>query len=185
MRFLLLPFLLLTYAWAADDTSVGAFTRKVEEFSKLRDAAGAKVGSLPKAATPEQIQAQQAKLLVEIRAQRMNAKQGDIFTPDVQPLFRKILKDNFTGSDKKDSRDTARQGNPANDQEKGETAPTVAVNAAYPKSAPLSTVPPLLLLELPKLSKDIEYRFVGQTLILWDNVSNIILDYMKGAAPGV
>jgi hypothetical protein len=171
----------------ADDPKIAAFTQRVEQFVKIRNEAKQKAGSLPKASTPEQIQAAERKMLEAIRTARADAKQGDIFTPDIQPLFRQILKDNLSGADKekKESRQTARQGNPQNDKEKGEAAPVVGVNAAYPKSAPLSSVPPLLLLQLPKLPTDIEYRFVGETLILWDNISNVILDYMKGAAPGV
>ncbi|MEP7351740.1 MAG: hypothetical protein ABI824_00770 [Acidobacteriota bacterium] len=140
---------------------------------------------MPKAATPEQIDSQARKLVTEIRAARTTAQPGDIFTPDVQPLFLKILRDNFSGSDNKENRDTVRQGNPERDKDKDEAIPVIQVNAVYPKSAPLSSVPPLLLLELPKLPMDIEYRFIGQTLILWDNISNLIIDYMKGAAPGV
>jgi hypothetical protein len=187
MRLLVVFLLLAGLVLGADDQKIVAFTQRVEQFVKIRNEAKQKAASLPKAATPEQIQAAERGMLEAIRVARANAKQGDIFTPDIQPLFRQILKNNFsgTGNDKKESRQTARQGNPQNDKEKGEAAPIVEVNAAYPKSAPLSSVPPLLLLQLPKLPTDIEYRFVGQTLILWDNVSNVILDYMKGAAPGV
>jgi|KBSMisStandDraft_5_1062788.scaffolds.fasta_scaffold787513_2 hypothetical protein len=168
---------------AAEDPAVAAFTKNVNDYVKIRDAAKQKASNLPKNATPEQIQRAEQGMQAEIRTARANAKPGDIFTPDIQPLFRKILKDNFAGPENKGARDTARQGNPKNELDKGEAPPAIQVNAVYPKSSPTSSVPALLLLQLPKLPKDIEYRFNGQTLILLDSLSNIVIDYMKGAAP--
>ena len=111
------------------------------------------------------------------------AKQGDIFTASAAPVFVAILKNNLSGSQSKDSRHVIEQGNPANETEAGEKTPTIQVNAVYPRSASLSSVPPLLLLQLPALPMDIEYRFVGRTLVLRDNLSNLIIDYLKEAAP--
>jgi hypothetical protein len=171
--------------YAADDPAVTAFAERVNEYVKVREAAQKRVPSLARNSTPEQIQKYEQALVAEIRMARANAQPGEVFKPDVQPMFRKILKDNFSGPENKEARETARQGNPGRMLEKGESVPVIQINAVYPKSAPLSSVPPLLLLQLPKLPKDIEYRFSGQTLILWDSLSNLIIDYMKGAAPGV
>lgn len=168
---------------AAEDPAVAVFTKNVNEYVKIRDAAKQKSSNLPKNSTPEQIQRSEQTLQSEIKAARANAKPGDIFTPEIQPLFRKILKDNFAGPANKEARETARQGNPTHELEKGEAPPAIQINAVYPKSSPMSSVPSLLLLQLPKLPKDVEYRFSGQTLILYDSLSNIIIDYMKGAAP--
>jgi hypothetical protein len=87
------------------------------------------------------------------------------------------------GPQGKKARATIKEGNPKNEKAPGEVEPVLKVNAEYPKNSPLSTVPPSLLLRLPKLPKDIEYRFVGRTLILRDREANIIIDYMKEAVP--
>ena len=50
------------------------------------------------------------------------------------------------------------------------------VNAAYPDGLPLQSMPPSLLLNLPQLSKELEYRFVGRELILRDAPANLIVD---------
>jgi len=55
------------------------------------------------------------------------------------------------------------------------------VNATYPSSQPLSTVPPNLLANLPQLPRDVEYRFVGKHLMLRDVDANIIVDYIFNA----
>jgi hypothetical protein len=57
------------------------------------------------------------------------------------------------------------------------------VNAAYPDSAPLSTVPPTLLLRLPKLPKEVEFRFVGRDLVLYDAYADLIVDFVPNAMP--
>jgi hypothetical protein len=57
------------------------------------------------------------------------------------------------------------------------------VNSVYPKDAPLSTVPPDVLLTLPPLPEDVQYRFVGKHLILYDAKANLIIDFMLNAIP--
>jgi len=54
----------------------------------------------------------------------------------------------------------------------------LAVNGVYPTTAPLSTVPPSVLMALPTLPKELEYRFVGRNLILRDTVANLIVDFI-------
>jgi len=48
---------------------------------------------------------------------------------------------------------------------------------------PLSTVPPQVLSSLPKLPEDLEYRFIGERLILLDVHAHIIADFMENAFP--
>ena len=59
----------------------------------------------------------------------------------------------------------------------------LAVNARYPDQVPLSTMPPDVLENLPKLPKEVEYRFVGEHLILLDPDAHIVVDLMPRALP--
>jgi hypothetical protein len=59
----------------------------------------------------------------------------------------------------------------------------LAVNARYPDEVPLSTMPPDVLKNLPKLPKEVEYRFVGEHLILLDPDAHIVVDVMPRALP--
>ena len=52
------------------------------------------------------------------------------------------------------------------------------VNAQYPENQPLPSVPANLLLALPSLPAPLEYRIVGQHLLLLDTASDLIVDYM-------
>jgi hypothetical protein len=60
---------------------------------------------------------------------------------------------------------------------------TVAVNRRYPDTVPLSTVPPQVLQTLPKLSEDMEYRFIGERLILLDTHAHVVADFIDDALP--
>ena len=52
------------------------------------------------------------------------------------------------------------------------------VNADYPDTAALATVPPLILKRLQRLPDGLEYRFMGRDLILRDTKANLIVDVL-------
>ena len=54
------------------------------------------------------------------------------------------------------------------------------MNADYPETAALATVPPLILARLPRLPDGLEYRFMGRDLILRDTNANLIVDLDPG-----
>jgi hypothetical protein len=57
----------------------------------------------------------------------------------------------------------------------------LSVNGRYPDTIPMSTMPPDLLAALPPLGKDLEYRFVGNRLVLLDLQSHLIIDFVTNA----
>jgi hypothetical protein len=183
MRLILVSSIALAVAFGADDPQFKSFNKGVQDYVNVRKTVMSHVPPLSKKATPQEIDLYEKTMIAGLRTGRPNAKQGDVFTPEVQPLFAKILHQNLAGAKNKNSRSTAKIGNPTSDRGVGEAEPVVGVNVVYPKSAPLSSVPPKLLKQLPPLPMNIEYRFVGSTLILWDSLSNFVIDYMKEAAP--
>lgn len=121
---------------------------------------------------PAEINARAQVLAGQLRHIRSNAKQGDIFTPQVAAMFKRLMNPELKGAEGRETK-----------QEINEEAPAVElkVNATYPASQPLTTVPPNLLANLPQLPKDVEYRFVGRHLMLRDVDANIIVDYIFNA----
>ncbi len=57
------------------------------------------------------------------------------------------------------------------------------VNEVYPHHVPLQTMPPTLLLSLPKLPKELDYRLIGHSLVLRDAEANLIVDILPNAIP--
>lgn len=185
MKILVLPVLLCSISLAAVDPVLESFQERLDAYVKVRKAAAETVPPLKKKATPEDIQNHDLALAEAIRKARPNAKEGDILTPEVKPVFANLLRHKLTGPGAQKTKASIKEGNPKYEKAAGEKDPVIAVNAVYPKNAPLSTVPPSLLLRLPKLPKDIEYRFVGRTLILRDRQADLIIDYMKEAVPAI
>ncbi len=115
----------------------------------------------------------------KVRAARATAQsRGDIFTPATQAMFRRLLEPPLTkGPDAADNKAIIKDDAPA-----PEEVP-FKVNAEYPKDVPLSTVPPDVLLTLPPLPEDMQYRFAGKHLLLFDAKANLIIDFMLNAIP--
>jgi hypothetical protein len=55
------------------------------------------------------------------------------------------------------------------------------IDGTYPEGKALSTMPGLVLAQLPGLPDDIQFRFIGRHLILYDVRANTIIDRMPDA----
>ena len=109
-------------------------------------------------------------LAAEIRAERPLAKQGDIFTPEIAAMFRRIVMRTLSA----DRIDWA-----VFLQEDGMYLPLdVVVNGDYPAFGPVATMSPTLLRALPSLPAELQYRFVNGALILWDVPAGLIVDFV-------
>ena len=63
------------------------------------------------------------------------------------------------------------------------SAAKLIVNARYPDTVPLTTIPPQVLQTLPELTEDLEYRFLGDALILLDVHAHLIVDFIEEVFP--
>jgi len=145
----------------------------VDRYIALRKTAAGSAPSLKQTTNPAEIKAAQGGLAAAIRAARANAQPGDILTPEVQAVFRKALAPELKGHD----------GEHAKQVLKDDAPPSVPlkVNAPYPEGKPLPTVPSNVLMNLPKLPMELEYRIVGKNLILRDTGADLIVDFMVNA----
>lgn len=156
-----------------DSAILADFNARLDNYVKKQRAL-LKGSPVAEDATPEQIKARQDTIAAELRAIRKTAKQGDIFTPPVAALFKRLMYPELKGAEGRETKDeTTEDGKPI--------AVELKVNATYPSSQPLSTVPPNLLAALPQLPMDVEYRVVGKHLILRDVDANIIVDFIYNA----
>jgi hypothetical protein len=148
------------------------FTERVQQYMKLRKA-------LPNQRTTkrqEQIVDRRHSLAEAIRQARPVAKQGDIFTPESSVEFLKVIHGTFRGSNAANVRKTIRQGEPIEGVH-------LTVNGAYPEQVPRTTVPPTLLLRLPRLPEKLAYRIVGHDFVLQDTEARLVVDLIPGALP--
>jgi hypothetical protein len=132
---------------------------------------------------PATVAAYRVALAQAIRSRRGAARRGDVFDAKVVPTIVSRVRTELEGIEARPARKVIREGNPRFDPEGAVPVP-IRINADYPLRAPLSTVPPSVLLVLPALPNDVlEYRFVGRDLILRDAEANLIVDYILGATP--
>ena len=113
-----------------------------------------------------------------VRVARATAKPGDIFTPEARPVIKHLLANIFGGPDGRQLKASIRGEAPVDP-----VALRLTVNGRYPDTVPLSSVPPQVLQTLPKLTEDLEYRFVGDWLILLDTHAHVIADFIDNALP--
>jgi hypothetical protein len=158
---------------------IAEFRKKVDAYVKLRNDAAHAAPDLKKTDKPAEIATAEKSMSQIIRGARATAKRGDLFTPATQAMFRRMLKPplNKGGGEGADNKAIIKDDAP-----EPKEVP-FKVNADYPKEAPLSTVPPDVLLTLPQLPEDVQYRFVGKHLLLYDAKANLIIDFMLNAIP--
>ena len=82
----------------ADAETMAEFTRRVNEYVALHKKLEATLPNLPKEATPQQIDEHQRALGKLIQEARTGAKPGDLFTPDMRRIVRKLLATVFHGT---------------------------------------------------------------------------------------
>jgi ABC-type transporter MlaC component len=154
---------------------IATFNRRVKDYLKQRERVKAKVPSLSKDATPEQIAAYQKSFVEALRAMRAGTKPGYIFNRQTADYLRTTIKTEFPPREKAEIRETILEADT-----KGVP---LKVNYPYPETKELTQIPPTLLLKLPELPKEVKYRYVGRHLLLVDTDNNLIVDYMLDALP--
>lgn len=158
----------------AHAATLAEFTKRVDGYVDLHKKLEGTLPKLPEQTNPYEIDKHQRALSRLIQEARKNAKQGDLFTPAMQRLVRQLLVPVFRGADGRQLRAEI-----FDNEFKGTVA--VAVNARYPDEVPISTVPPQVLSQLPKLPEELEYRFVQTNMILFDPHAHIIADFVPRA----
>jgi len=161
-------------ATPAEARLIADFDTRVKAYYDLRDKVDGGAARQRQTKEPEKLEAQRKALAANIQKARATAKPGDIFTAEIQPLIKRLLKPAVKGTDGKENTNTLKEENPIVE---------LKVNAPYPEKQPLSIVPPDVLLQLPKLPKDLEFRFIRKHLLLYDSRASLIVDFIYNAIP--
>ena len=159
----------------AQADSLATMNERLADYVALHQKVERSLPAMPDEATPEQIDRRQRLLEQRLRTARAQARQGDIFTPEARPVIRRLLAEVFDGPEGRQLKASIMDENP--------TQVALKVNGRYPDTVPISTVPPEVLQTLPKLSEDMEYRFIGDALILLDAHAHIVADFIDDAIP--
>jgi hypothetical protein len=159
-----------------EDPRFKDFFDRVRAYMKIHDSANARVPSLKETSDPKQVSGREKALADEIRVERAGARQGDVFSPAAAKEIGVVVADDFNGRPLRAQKAIL--------VEVPMKVPP-AINTDYPTTLPLATVPPSLLLKLPTLPEELEYRFLGRHLILRDIKANLIVDFIPDVVPAV
>jgi len=157
-----------------DAAAVKAFGERVKAYVDLRQrvAQGLVHPAMP--ATAAEIERFKRQLAQGIREERRSAKEGDIFTADIAPQFREIIRADLKSRDMEDALAAV-----------AEVSPRLAlyVNDPWPRDLPRATIPPRLLARLHPLPEGVEYRFLSRHLVLLDSDADLIIDLVRNVIP--
>ena len=151
------------------------FQKRVGEYVKLHKKVEGELPRLQPTDKPEIITAHQSELARRIRDARPGAKSSEIFTPEVSAEFRRLLSGAMSGPKAKRVHQSLRRAEPVR--------LPLQVGDPYPDNIPLQSTPPTLLLHLPKLPPELDYRVSGHNLVLRDVGANLIVDFIPDAVP--
>jgi hypothetical protein len=158
-----------------DAKALATMNDRLKAYVEVHKRIEKKLPKLPDKATPKQIDANQRMFEKLMRKERASAKRGEIFTPEAEPVIKRLLATVFGGPDGKQLKASIMDENPVGLK--------LVVNGRYPDTVPISSVPPQVLQTLPALTEDMEYRFIGDNLILLDAHAHVIADFIPDAFP--
>src|SRR5262245_30463371 len=158
----------------ATGAATKAFLDRLQDYVRYHNNVEKMVPPLVGTKDPAKIADREQALGAALIKQRPDAKPGDFFIPQYQPILTSIIKEDFAKRPLADRKALIRE------------LPkdlTIGVNSIYPTTIALATFPANLLQKLPALPRELEYRIVGRDLILRDVTGNVVVDVMRGVFP--
>ena len=147
----------------------------IEDYVALHKKLEATLPPRPEHATPQQVD-DHARALSRLLAEaRRGPSRATCCRPRHGPISGARSRRGLSGPDAAGVRQSIMEDNPGKVK--------LQVNGRYPDGVPLTTMPPPVLAELPRLPEDLEYRFIGERLILLDVHAQLVVDFMDAAIP--
>lgn len=151
------------------------FESRIADYVKLQHRVEGSLHALRPTASPEKISHHERELAAQIRKTRRGIPQGSIFTPEIATEFRRLIATAMQGSDSTHVHQSLRHAEPVK--------VALRINEPWRDDIPLQSTPPTLLMYLPNLDPALDYRVVGNSLVLRDAKANLIVDFLPNAIP--
>jgi hypothetical protein len=161
---------------ATDDAAALAqFETAVANYMALRQRLRDEITGPVPGSTAIQLTQASDSLAAAIQRARSGARVGNLFVVPVTVVVKRRVDD------------VVRRENLgpvlANIDDQPVTVKAPAIHLRFPAASQLATMPPSLLAVLPPLPKELEYRIIGDYLVLRDIDAALILDYIPAAVP--
>ena len=109
-----------------------------------------------------------------IRSSRRYAEQGEVFSPEVATVFRRLLADSIGERDGETFLAELSGGQPL------PRGMHPIVNEPY-SMTPMYRIPSEVRLGLPAIPPEVDYRIAAHDLLLWDIYAGIVVDFVPDA----
>jgi hypothetical protein len=123
---------------------------------------------------PAAVERRTAVLAARIQAGRKNARPGDILGPAANRI-REAVRTEMAGPHGAAIRSSIDDDNVYGVR--------LRVNHRYPPGLPRATMPTPILTKLPALPEQLEFRFLGRSLILIDTQAGLVVDVLYDVLP--
>jgi len=157
-----------------DAAIIQDFEKRVAAYVELRGKVESKLPQLKATPSQDEITHREKELALAIRETRKTARPGDIFKPEIAAEVRRLVGLAMRQGNGKRINDSIKSAEPVQIQ--------LRVNEQYPGNVQLQSMPPSLLMNLPPLPKELEYRLAGQDLLLLDTKPNLVVDFISNVS---
>jgi hypothetical protein len=157
-----------------DAHALHVFNERVQDYVRVHHKAESTfhIPHLKPTGSIGKIQQRQRAMAHHISALRKNAREGDIFTPEVSAYFERSL----AAAYQKNS-----DGIMANLVCISQDDQRLRPNDVYPATWEYNPMPPTILLRLPRLPEELEYRIVNKDLIILDMEADMVVDILRNS----
>ena len=170
----------MTIAQPLSSPAVDAFVAATHDYVRMHRRLERITGPIELNSTPDSINRAMQALAAAIRAERPDAHQGDLFTPAVAGELRTrindaLLEHGFTAADLR-----------ASERQDGidPTSVTLRVNGTF-FWVLASAMFPCVIEALPPLPPELQYRIVGNDLVLVDVHASLVVDILPNVLADV
>ena len=158
-----------------DQAAFRTFNAAVARYVALQKRILTEVPGLTPNSTAKELTDASDRLAAAIRRARPRATQGEFFDKEATRVIRERI--------------SAELRSPATtvaiESIDDESPPVVrpSIHLRFPDAAELATMPPSILRLLPPLPSELEYRIIGEYLVLRDVGAALVIDFIPGAVP--
>jgi hypothetical protein len=158
-----------------DAAAIADFMKRVDAYVALHNKVESMLKEPSQDGRPEAVVEHQREFAKLMQKERPSAKPGDVITKPMRNVIRRLLASVFRGPNGRDIKRSILDTYTGN--------VILQVNSTYPENAPYSTVPLPILQGLPPLPDALQYRFVGEKLILLDPHARLVVDIVTNVFP--
>jgi hypothetical protein len=156
-----------------DAQALQDFNNRIQQYMKIHHQADVRVPHIKPTHSAKKILDRRHAFAAEIIKERGEKGEGNIFTSEIDAYFDRLIH-------------SAYQANTAGIEATLECICPVheeglKPNDGYPEGAELTPMPATILLHVPELPPELEYRIINKDLIIRDREANLIVDILRNA----